>query len=105
MGDTCGGGIALNSVRTAIFWIIANALDATTTYVVLQLGGMELNPFPALVLARFGVSAFWSLKVWATLALPVVMVYLARRYPYAKDYPWRLMELSTALVTLGDSRI
>jgi hypothetical protein len=90
----------MNSVRMAIFWIIANATDAITTYIVFQLGGIELNPFPAFVLARFGVTTFWSLKTWATLALPVVMVYLSRRYPYAKDYPWRLMELSTALITL-----
>lgn len=90
----------MNSVRTAFFWIIANALDATTTYLVFQLGGTELNPFPAFVLARFGVTTFWSLKAWATLALPVVMVYLARRYPYAENYPWKLMEFSTALVTL-----
>ena len=90
----------MNSVRMAIFWIIANALDATTTYVVFQLGGSELNPFSAFVLARFGVDAFWSLKAWATLALPVVMLHLARRYPPAEDYPWRLIEFSTALVTL-----
>ena len=90
----------MNSVRTAIFWIIANALDATTTFVVFQLGGIELNPFPAFVLDRFGAAAFWSVKAWATLALPVVMVYLARRYPFAEDYPWRLMEVSTALITL-----
>ena len=90
----------MNSVRTAIFWIIANALDATTTYVVFQLGGIELNPFPAFVLARFGLGAFWSVKAWATLAVPVVMVYLSRRYPHAEDYPWKLIEFSTALVTL-----
>ena len=90
----------MNWIRTAIFWIIANATDATTTYVIFRLGGMELNPFPAFVLARFGLGAFWSVKAWATLAVPVVMVYLSRRYPHAEDYPWKLIEFSTALVTL-----
>jgi hypothetical protein len=91
----------MSSVRAAIFWIIANATDAITTYIVFQLGGIELNPFPAFVLATFGVAAFWGLKAWGTLALPMVMAYLSGRYPHAKDYPWRLMEFSTALVTLA----
>jgi len=87
--------------KNIIAWIFVNALDAAATYVGLQSGGVEASPLPAFILARFGATAFWTLKACLTLALPVATVYLARRYPYAEDYGWRLMGLSTAVVALA----
>jgi hypothetical protein len=86
--------------KNIIAWFVANALDAATGYVGLQLGGVEGNPFPAFVLARFGATAFWTLKACLTAALPVATVYLVRRYPYAERFGWRFMWLSTAVVAL-----
>ena len=86
--------------RNVTAWFAANALDAVTSYIGFQLGGVEANPLPAFILARFGTAAFWTLKVCFTVALPVATVYLARRYPYAENYAWRFMWLSTAIVAL-----
>jgi hypothetical protein len=82
-------------------WIAANALDAATTYIGFQLGGVEASPFPAFILARFGATALWTLKACLTIALPVATVYLSRRYRYAEAFAWRFMWLSTAIVALG----
>jgi len=87
-------------LKNVTAWLAANALDAATTYVGLQLGGVEGNPFPAFVLARFGVAPFWALKVCLTPILPLATVYVVRRYPYAESFAWRFMWLSTAVVAL-----
>jgi len=87
-------------MKNVIAWFAANTLDAATTYIGLRLGGVEGYPFPAFVLARFGATAFWTLKASLTLALPVATVYLARRYPYAENFAWRFMGFSTAVVAL-----
>ncbi len=83
-----------------IAWIAANVLDAAATCIGLQSGGVEASPLPAFILARFGATAFWTVKVCLTVALPVATVYLARRYPYAEGFAWRLMGFSTAAVAL-----
>lgn len=89
-----------STVKIVIAWLIANAVDAATTYVGLQLGEVEGSRFPAFILARFGATAFWTVKVCLTVALPVATVYLARRYPYAENFAWRFMGFSTAVVAL-----
>jgi len=66
-------------MNNVIAWIAANVLDAAATYVGLQSGGVEASPLPAFILARFGATAFWTVKVCLTVALPVATVYLARR--------------------------
>lgn len=83
-----------------IAWIAVNALDAATTYVGLQLGGVEASPFPAFILARLGATAFWTVKACLTIALPVATVYLVRRYSYAESFAWRFMGFSTVVVAL-----
>ena len=87
-------------VKIVIAWLIANAVDAATTYVGLESGGIEASPFPGFILARFGATALWTLKAFLTVALPVATVYLVRRYPYAESFAWRFMGFSTAAVAL-----
>ena len=87
-------------VKDVIAWLAANALDAVTTYISFQLGGIEASPFPVFILTTFGATAFWTLKASLTVALPVATVYLARRYPYAENFAWRFMGFSTAVVAL-----
>jgi len=87
-------------MKNVIAWIAANALDAVATYVGLEWGGIEASPFPAFILARFGATAFWTLKACLSIALPAATAHLARRYPYAERFAWRFMGFSTAVVAL-----
>jgi len=89
-----------SSMNNVIAWFAVNALDAAATCIGLQSGGVEASPLPAFILGRFGATAFWTLKACLTLALPVATVYLARRYPYAEGFAWRLMGFSTAAVAV-----
>lgn len=87
-------------MRNVIAWFAANALDAAATHVGLESGAVEASPFPAFILARFGATAFWTVKVCLTVALLVATMYLVRRNPYAEGYAWKLMWFSTAVVAL-----
>lgn len=86
--------------KNIIAWFAANALDAVTTSVGLQPTEVEANPLPAFVLARFGVIAFWALKAFGTVILPVINVCIAKRWPYLENYAWKLLWFSTAVLVL-----
>ena len=93
-----------NTIRSRrtnlIAWVAANALDLATTSVGLEPTGVEGNPLPAFVLARFGVAAFWALKAFGTIILPVINVCIARRWPYLENYAWKLLGFSTVVLVL-----
>ena len=78
-------------------WTIPGLIQATTTYVVYALKGMEDMPLHVALLAR--VPEWW---VWAA-ATPVI-VWLGRRWPVTRA-PWKSVPLHlalNALVAAGD---
>lgn len=101
-----GGAVAALALRLAapdrqgliiLLWIAGNLLDATSTWIGLQMGLVEANPLPQALLYGLGPAAFWGTKAVLTLALPFLVAYLARsRHPVI----WAAQTLCTASVGL-----
>ena len=52
-----------------ISFIILNIIDALTTYSILLLGGIEVNPLPLFVIENYGTRGFFFFKTIAPIAL------------------------------------
>ena len=70
----------MENLKLAIAFVVLNIVDAAVTQIVINNGGLELNPIIGIVL-RQPFWVFWWFKVSLALIVVLALLIVANKYP------------------------